>query len=93
MLRKVEALKASQKGREFGCEWEEVEDAIAGKRVVRFTSSMATDQHPYFTGPAVTEAAAMARHARANGQAGGETYPQDRPDKLNRNDSFSLIRS
>jgi hypothetical protein len=56
MERTIQELKESQRGREFAAEWEEINDPIAGKRVVRFTSSLATDQHPYFTGPAVTDA-------------------------------------
>jgi hypothetical protein len=70
MLRKVEALEESQRGREFPCEWEEVEDGIAGKgRVVRFTSSLATDQHPYFTGPAVTEGGRLVFISERTGSA------------------------
>ncbi|MGH3089581.1 MAG: TolB family protein, partial [Rubrobacteraceae bacterium] len=44
-----------QKGNVWPAEWERCRDSLTGKEVTRFTSSRATDQHPYFTGSAMTK--------------------------------------
>lgn len=56
--------RLSQRGQHWPAEWARTPDPLTGREVTRFTSSRATDQHPYFTGPAVTSAGASC----ANGQ-------------------------
>ena len=51
--RKVE--RTDRKGSLWPAEWTRYPDPLTGREVTRFTSSSATDQHPYFTGPAVTQ--------------------------------------
>lgn len=41
-------------GRKFPSEISDAVDPLTGRRVRRFTRSPANDQHPYFTGPALT---------------------------------------
>jgi oligogalacturonide lyase len=46
--------RLSQRGQNWAAEWVQYSDPLTGREVTRFTSSRATDQHPYFTGPAMT---------------------------------------
>ncbi len=50
----VVAEPGDQRGNRWPAEWVRYDDPLTGRRVTRFTSSRGTDQHPYFTGPAVT---------------------------------------
>jgi hypothetical protein len=47
--------RASQRGQHWPAEWLRFADNLTGREIVQFTNSRATNQHPYFTGPAVTE--------------------------------------
>jgi hypothetical protein len=50
----VEHETCSQRGKRYPAEWKRFADPLTGREITQFTSSCATDQHPYFTGPAVT---------------------------------------
>jgi hypothetical protein len=50
----VKPERGSIIGKRWPAEWSQYADPLTGKTVTKYTSSSGTDQHPYFTGPAVT---------------------------------------